>query len=446
MRDLVLLAALLSVFPLILRAPQIGILAWIWVTLMNPQREVYGFLSSVQLNLVIAVVTLAAWFFSKEKKVASLSPLTILILLFGMWASVTTYTALDLNHSYPLWIRLLKTLVLAIAIITIVSTKARIQAVVWMIVLSLGYFGVKGGGFVLLTAGRYHVFGPEDSMIADNNSLGLALVMLLPLINYLRVTSRSRFVSFACLTIMGLTLIAIIGTYSRGALVALAACGVAYAVKSRASLVPLLLGAMLLTALPSLVPGGWFNRMATIQTASKDESFEERLSAWRTSFNIAKSRPLVGGGFSSIEQDWVVQEFHSPGSLDIGRASHSMYFEVLSDQGFVGLALYLLLVVTAWYNTSIVLRLTRDRPELDWANRLTRMLQVSIIGYLVGGAALSMAYYDGFFILLSLTAVLVAVVQRSLQVASGGPMPRWKMSSPQGPQISIPGPAAQSSI
>src|SRR5579872_4773910 len=191
LRDLILLGALLSVFPLILRAPQIGILTWIWVTLMTPQREVYGFLGNFELNFYIAVLTALAWMVSKERKIVPLNPVTGLLIVFGIWVSITTYFALQYSFSYVQWDRAIKTLILALAIVTITSTKARIQAVVWVTVLSLGYFGVKGGGFVLLTGGRNHVFGPDNSMIADNNALGLALVMILPFMNYLRVTTQT---------------------------------------------------------------------------------------------------------------------------------------------------------------------------------------------------------------------------------------------------------------
>src|SRR6201985_488950 len=179
-RDLFLLAALLGVFPLILRAPQIGILTWIWVTLMNPQREVYGFLSSFPLKLSIALITMIAWMVSRERKTVPLNAVTALLLVFGVWTSITTYFALDYNFSYGIWNLTIKTLVLALAILAITDNKARIQAVIWMLVLSLGYYGVKGGGFMLATGGRHHVFGPENTMIQDNNNLGLALVMILP--------------------------------------------------------------------------------------------------------------------------------------------------------------------------------------------------------------------------------------------------------------------------
>src|ERR1700742_1382910 len=244
-RDLILLAALLGVVPLILRAPQIGILAWIWVTLMNPQQEVYGFLHGASLDLYIAIITAFAWAASKERKIVPLNPLTLALIVFALWTCITTYFALRPDYSYELWNRTLKTLVLAFAILAIANTKACIQAVVWMVVLSIGFYGIKGGGFTLLTGGRNHVFGPDDSMIYDNNNLGLALVMVLPLINYLRITTQRGWVRLGLLAMMGLTLVAVIGTYSRGAFFALGVSGVAYAVRSRSGIIPLVLGGLL---------------------------------------------------------------------------------------------------------------------------------------------------------------------------------------------------------
>ena len=154
------------------------------------------------------------------------------------------------NFSYEIWNRTIKTLILALAVITIATNKARIHAIIWVTVLSLAYYGVKGGGFVLLTGGRHHVFGPDDTIISDNNALGLALVMALPLINYLRETSEKAWVRTCLLGAMGLTIVAIIGTYSRGALFALGVSGAAYAIKSRSGIIPLVLGGMVFLALP----------------------------------------------------------------------------------------------------------------------------------------------------------------------------------------------------
>jgi probable O-glycosylation ligase (exosortase A-associated) len=426
-RDLILLGALAGVIPLIFRAPQVGILAWIWVTLFNPQREVYGFLSDFQLNLYIALITAVAWAISRERKTVPLNSVTGLMILFGVWTCITTYFALDVQYSMVIWERLMKTLILGLAILAIVNSKARIQAVVWVVCLSLGYYAVKGGGFVLLSGGSSRVLGPEDSMIEDNNSIGLAMVMLLPLLNYLRITAKDIRTNYILLATMGLTLVAIVGTYSRGALVALAAAGVAYVARSRNALIPLLMAGCVLVALPSFMPASWSERMTSIQDYNEDSSFAGRVAAWKTSVAIATQRPVTGGGFFAVDLDWVAQSFRSPGSLEKGRAAHSIYFEVLGDHGFIGLTLFLMLFAAAWLNTSATLRATRDDPGLDWANKLARALQVSMVAFAVGGALLSMAYYDGFLILLALSGALVLTVrQASRKTASN--IPRWKVS------------------
>lgn len=430
-RDFALLCALLGIAPLILRAPHIGILTWIWVTILSPQREVYGFLSGFELNFYIALLTALGWAISREKKTLSSNPVAGLLILFGLWTCITTYLALQPSYSAVILDRTLKTIVLALCVVTLANSKGRIQSIIWVLAISLGYYAVKGGGFVLLTGGRHHVFGPVNTMIEDNNALGLALVMLLPLLNYLRITSRSRLASLAAMATMALALVAVIGTYSRGALLALAASGVAYALRSRSSFIPLLLGAILAISLPSLVPSGWFDRMSTIQAYNQDSSFEGRVAAWRTSMEIVRQRPITGGGFSSTDLDWVALSFHSPGSLTAGKAAHSIYFEVLGDHGFVGLILYLLLIAAAWLNTSIVMATTRGDPGMDWANRLARMLQISIVGYLVGGAALSMAYYDGFLVLLGVTAALAVAVRQPSRQISARSRPRWMETSGQ---------------
>lgn len=442
MRDLLLLAALFGVAPLILRSPFVGVLTWLWVALMNPHQEVSGFLQGAQLNLVIAALTVVAWLTSKERKTLPPNPFVAALLVFAGWICVTTYFALDRVHAAPLLDRTLKSIVLALAVIMLANSRARLQAVIWGLVISIGYYGAKGGGFVLLTGGRHHVFGPAHSMIEDNNALGLALVVLLPLMFYLRLTSARPLVRWGLLGLIGLTLIAILGTYSRGALVALAASVVVYAVRSRYGVALLLAGAIAAAALPAVMPGKWLDRMATIQSASEDASFQDRISAWRTSFNIAQARPLIGGGFSAVEANAVAETYRSPGSLAHGRAAHSIYFQVLGDTGFLGLVLYLALVAAAGFNTLWVLYMVRGRADLRWAGPLARMLQVSLVGFLAGGAALSMAYYDGVMMLFALTAALAETVRRPATVAAASSEPRWKQVTRPALAAAAPGRAA----
>ena len=427
-RDLLLLGVLCGIVPMIMRAPFIGLLAWLWVAIMNPQREVYGFLYGASLNLVLAALTALAWAASKDRKVVPSNAFTILLLIFAGWASLSTYFALDRAHAAPIWDRTLKTIALGLAITILANSRGRLQAVIWVMAVSLGYYGVKGGGFVVLSGGRSHVFGPESSMIEDNNALGLALIVLLPLLNYLRLTSARAIVRWGLCAVMGAALVAILGTYSRGALIALAAAGAVYSIRSRNGVLVLAAAGLVAMALPNFLPASWFERMSSIQSADQDSSFQDRLAAWKTSFNIASAHPLLGGGFVAVEQDWVARAYASAGSLLKGRAAHSIYFQVLGDTGFVGLFLYLSAVAAAIINTFRVLGVTRGRPNLNWASQLARMLQVSIAAFLAGGAGLSMAYYDGVIVTLSITAALLEVARRSAENLATAPGPAWRTS------------------
>lgn len=429
---------LLGICPLILRAPILGVLTWIWIALMNPQREVYGILAGAGLNFIVAALTIFAWAVSKERKTAPANATVVLTGLLLVWMCISTFNALVPAPAGALLSRNIKTVALLVAVACIANSRMRLQAIVWGMVVSLGYFAVKGGAFVIASGGSHRVAGPAESMIADNNHLGLALVMLLPLINYLRATSQLRIVRLGLIGAMVLTIVAILGTYSRGALLALAAMVSVLALRSRAGLLFAIGGVGFAAAAPYIMPAAWLERMSSINSADQDASFMGRIEAWRTSVNVAMHR-LTGGGFASIESDWVAQAYATPGGLTSGRAAHSIYFQVLGDLGFVGLALFLALIGSALLNTALVLNATRGRPDLRWANQLARMLQVSIIGFMIGGAALSMAYYDGFLLLVVLTAVLHQTVKRGSAVTEATTTaPKWKVVDVETPALPPP--------
>jgi probable O-glycosylation ligase (exosortase A-associated) len=416
MRDLILMAALAFIAGLTTRSTVIGLLTWIWVSLLSPQREVYGVLANFELNLYVALLTAFCWLLSKERKIFPINGVTGALILFSIWATISTTVALAPEHSLPLYTRTIKSVVLALAVATLANTPARIQATVWALALSVGYYGVRGGGFVMLTGGANKVFGPEDTMISDNNALGLALVVVLPLLNYLRSTSREPMIKMGLLGAMVLTTLGVLGTYSRGAFVALGAIVLLGIVRSRWAVVLLMAAAMALVAAPAVVPtsvsSAWLERMTSIQTAGQDESFAGRIAAWKTTLEIVRQRPLTGGGFSSTEVPQVVRAFPTLGGLTGGLAAHSIYFQVLGDVGVPGFIFYMLMVGMALFNTFRVSAYAKAKPDLAWAGKLAKMIQLSLFGFFVGGAALAVAYYDFYLVIFCLSAALAEYVNR----------------------------------
>jgi probable O-glycosylation ligase (exosortase A-associated) len=211
---------------------------------------------------------------------------------------------------------------------------------------------------------------------------------------------------------MGLTIVSILISYSRGALVGLTLTLAYFWLKSRHRVtVMLITGGVLLAALP-LLPSAWFDRMNTIERYDEDASALGRFDAWLFAYRLALDHPFVGGG-QLIGMDGNLFMKYVP-TAAMNRAAHSIYFEVLGETGFVGLGLFLLLLATAGWTARNILFSTRDHPELAWARSLAAMIQVSLVGYAVTGAFLSLGFFDLFYALIAVLAVTQAVVRQEL--------------------------------
>lgn len=403
MRDIILVFGLLSMVPVILRFPFAGVLAWGWLSLMNPHREVYGFALGQPFNAGIAVLTLSAWIFSKERKAWPEDPMPWTLLALGLWMSFNSLFAPDPDWSWPLWDRTMKILLFVLLLAATAVTKARIHATIWVMVISLGYFGVKGGVFTIITAGANKVFGPENTIIADNNHLALAIVMILPLVNYLRLHTSHRLLRLGLGAAMVLQVLTVLGSYSRGGIVALVVTAGFFWLRSKRKTLLLMAGGVVIGAGLSLMPPAFFQRMDTIQNAGEDESFRGRLVSWEVCARYAMDHFPLGAGFSGTERKPVYNSYF-PGETT--HAAHSIYFQILGEHGVPGLILYMILILRGFMNCRAVIRQTRDRDGYAWANDLANMSSVSLLAFCTGGAALSMAYYDGFLIVLVLTSVL----------------------------------------
>src|SRR3546814_1548829 len=76
MRDVFILLLVFSVIPLIFLRPHVGILAWCWISYMNPHRLTWGVAFDFPVGMVIALATLAAWVLSQEPKKFQLTPVS----------------------------------------------------------------------------------------------------------------------------------------------------------------------------------------------------------------------------------------------------------------------------------------------------------------------------------------------------------------------------------
>src|SRR5258708_431381 len=261
MRDLLVTLTIVGSLPFILARPHFGVLMWIWVSVMNPHRLTWGFAYDFHFGQVIAVATLIGLFFRGRSIRIPWSAPTVLLVLFVLWMNFTTLFALAPEEAHAQWVKVMKIMFMTFIVMIAIAGRRQINWVVWTLVLSLGFYGVKGGVFTLLGGGVDRVFGPSDSDIADNNDLGLGLLMTIPLLWYVRSGFAKRWIRLGFSGAIALSALAALGTYSRGALIT-ASCMTAFVLlKSKSKIRFALLLLILMPLAVGFMPEKWFERI-----------------------------------------------------------------------------------------------------------------------------------------------------------------------------------------
>lgn len=407
MRDLIVTLIVFGSLPAIVWRPYIGIYMWAWIGYMNPHRLTYGFAFTFPFAQFIGAATLLGTLFTKERRLPPLTALTFVWILFVLWMNLTTLFALNPADAELTWAQTMKIQLMSFVTIMLIFDRRRLDVLVAVIAFSIGFYGVKGGVFTLLTGGEQRVFGPYGTFIYDNNDLALALIMTLPLVRYLQLQATRRWQSWALLACMLLMILSIFATHSRGALLGMCAMALVLWWRSRQKVRLAALFVLMIPFILWFMPDRWFERMATIRTYEEDPSAMGRINAWWFAYNVAREFPITGGGFDVFTEELFLR--YAPDPLDF-HDSHSIYFEVLGEHGFVGLGLFLLLGALALLTAGRVYRRAKGDPDLMWARDLAGMLQVSLVGYAVCGAFLGRAYFDLYFNLIALIVILRSLV------------------------------------
>jgi probable O-glycosylation ligase (exosortase A-associated) len=400
MRDLVLLIVIGWCFLQAFRRPWIGIMCWTWLSIMNPHQLSWQ-LRTMPFAAAIAIATLTGMLVTKDRRDYSQSRESITLMIFMLWMCITLPFSMIFDESFELWKRVMKIDLMILVTLVLLHSKRHMMLLTWVLVLSIGFFGVKGGAFTLLTGGSYKVWGPENTYIEGNNEVALAIVIVIPLMRFLQMQMQSRRAKTVMTVCMVLMALAALGSHSRGALLAIGAMALVLWWRSHSKFVGAVLIVAVAVALLSLMPAEWWDRMNTIKAYDQDVSALGRINAWHMAWNLAKAN-FFGGGFMV----WTGSIFaiYAPDPLDV-HAAHSIYFMVLGEQGFIGLFIFLILFTMVWFKAGTLRIKGRAQPQTQWLSDLGGMLQVSLAGYAVGGAFLSLSYWDLPYNLLVLAVV-----------------------------------------
>jgi probable O-glycosylation ligase (exosortase A-associated) len=389
------------------------------------QNWLYGFGLSLRFNFVFSLATMLGYVFMKNKPVFKVSGLFVLVLVFTLHSGLGgalygVYSGVWTKFEY-----FCKAILFFIFVVLLLRKKEHFEAILIYLCLALCFFGVMEGMKVLLSGGGHKIIGIHGPL-GDNNKVALGLNMTIPLILYLITQMKDKYIKLALKGAAFFCVMAIIGTASRGGFIGLIFMAVYYWWKNGKKM-SIIFSALLIAGLVVvLMPSTWFERMDTINNNSTEEvsPLTSRVTSWKLNYLAALDNPIVGWGFNStaVQRVWIKYVFDL-NSLDWGidtpipkkgYVAHSIYFEVLGNQGFVGLFMFLLIIFLTLSKIGSLQRTYYKKGT--WQRDLLNAVRVSIATFCICGAALSAAYFELLYLLIAIVLCLEITAKTSENV------------------------------
>ncbi len=429
MRDLIFVGYVAAILLLAFSRPFLFTLVYAYIDICAPQRLSYFMLNSVPLSLIVFGLAVLGFLVSDNKNLVRFSPRWGLMVLLLLYCGYTTTIAVEPLAALEKWAWVWKALVFAIFLPLTLTTRLRIEALVLTMVLCLSALIVTGGIKTMAGGGGYGLLVlliDDNSGLFEGSIISCVAITVIPLILWLakygtiykpewRVSIYALALIFACMLIP-------VGTQARTGIICIAVLGILMLRYVRYRLLYVAGIAILCAAAIPMLPQSFTQRSSTIKDYKADESASTRLAMWGWTWEFAKNHPL-GGGFESYRQSKIRYDLQKSKAgpreeiiydlplddaprevIDEGRAFHSAYFEMLGEQGYPGLIIWLLIHFGGIWRMEILSRIYRKRARADeaWVAPLATALQNAHIVYLVGSLFVGIAFQPFVYMLVGL--------------------------------------------
>ena len=445
MRDLIFVGYLAAIMLLAFKRPFLFTLIYAYIDIVSPQRLSYFLLNSIPLSLVMFALAFLGFLVSDDKKDVRVAPRWVLLLVLLAYCGYTTTVAAEPVAALEKWNWVWKALVFAAFLPLTLHKKLRIEALVLTMVLCASALIVTGGIKTATGGGGYGalvILIDDNSGLFEGSIISCVAITIIPLILWLAkhgtifrpswmVRGYAAALIFACLLIP-------VGTQARTGIVCIAVLGILLLRHARYRM--LYLGAVALVGLAAMpfLPSTFTQRADTIKDYKADESASTRIAVWAWTWEYVKEHPM-GGGFDVYRQNRIRYDIAQKADsdevisvdmpavkevVDEGRAFHSSYFEMLGEQGFPGLIIWLMIQLGGVWRMEVLQRLYRKRNREDegWVAPLANALQNAQIIYLVGSLFVGIAFQAFFFMLTALQIGLDTYLARRRKEAAWRPV------------------------
>jgi probable O-glycosylation ligase (exosortase A-associated) len=445
-RDLVFIGFLAAFFGCGFRRPFIFVLVYVYIDIVSPQRLTYILLNSVPISLIAVGLTVSAWALIDDKRDTRVAPRQVLLLLLLLYCYVTTRNADFPVEALDKWDWVWKALAFAAFLPLTLRTKLRIESLLLFMILSAASIIIVGGIKTIASGGggygSLNLMVDNNSGLYEGSTISTVAIAIIPLILWFSkhgtIFPSDWKVKAFCYALVFSCLLIPVGTSTRTGLLCIGLVALLMLRDVKRKFLYLgLLGAIGVAAVP-LLPSSFTDRMSTIKTYKADESASTRLAVWQWTWEYAKTHPF-GGGFETYRQNQLRYDTEKVDgdagnssierklTVDKARAYHSAYFEMLGEQGYPGLALWIVINLVGIARMEVLRQRYRKAPEDQaWVAPLAAALQSAHIVYLLGAAFIAIAFQPFVYMLIGAQIGLDTYLGRKAREAAWRPIRRTR--------------------
>ena len=376
--------------------------------------HVPGFVQPVWASLLFALAAAMVGRTVWQRTDVLTSPIARGLIVFAVIALLSVVTSIAPRASSSFFLkRIVPSLVLAWSVAVAIRGARDVEWLVAATVLGAAAFSLHA-----LAVGYSGQDGRWTGFaFYDPNDLALQLVAVTPLAAYYFRRGTSLMVRAAAAGAIGLYLLALVRTESRGGLLGLAVVGgyvlVAFEAIPRRVRILGLVGGVL--ALGGLATGRYWSRIQTVLQPKTDYNLDRndptgRLQLWKRGLGYAVSRPVLGVGLNAYivaerELSPIAHERRIQARpLNFLLIAHNTFIQIAAELGFAAVGVFLFILWRTRKGLVLVGRARRaaGADAADRAAALARALTGALLGFVVCGLFLSAPYFSLLYLLFGL--------------------------------------------
>jgi probable O-glycosylation ligase (exosortase A-associated) len=454
--DLAFVGFLGMFFALAFRRPFLFILSYVYIDIVSPQRLTYLLLNSVPISLIAVALAVGSWALIDDKKDSRVAPRQFVIVLLLAWCAMTTMRADFPVEALDKWDWVWKCLAFAAFLPLTLRTRLRLEALLTFMILSAASIIIVGGIKTLAGGGGYgslNLMVENNSGLYEGSTISTVAIAIIPAILWLEkygtIFPNDWKRKLFCYALVFACLLMPIGTSTRTGLLCIGLLGVLMLRDSKRKFLYLgVVATLALVAVPFL-PKSFTDRMSTIKSYQQDESAATRVAVWKWTWDYVKQHPL-GGGFEMYRQNQIRYDIvKSDGTasnakldttltVDRARAYHSAYFEMLGEQGWPGLLMWLFISLSGLIRMEVIRqRYKKAGEDYAWVAPLAGALQSGQLLYMLGACFVAIAFQPFIFMLIGAQIGLDTYLKRRRAEESFRPMKRARAAADAPPNPAL---------